>query len=562
MYESIPDVGDSTAAPHRHTRRTRRGRGRRQVARLAAGLTAGALLLAGCAQVDDGAGDSAGGSTIIVGTTDKVVNLDPAGAYDNGSTVVHTQVYPYVLTTPYNSPDPVPDIAESAEFTAPKDYTVKIKPGLKWANGHALDANDVKFTFDRMLTINDPNGPASLLGNLDSTEVVDDTTVVFHLKSENDQTWPQILTSPAGPIVDDEVFSADAITPAADIVAAKAFGGQYQIDSYEENSLISYTPNPNYVGALGAAANAGVQAKYYADSANLKLDVQEGNIDVAFRSLTPTDVEDLSKQDSVQIVEGPGGELRYIVFNFDTMPYGAKASDADPAKALAVRQAMADVVDRQAISDQVYKGTYTPVYSHVPSGLTGAIEPLKSLYGDGSGAPDVAKAKDALAKAGVSTPVAIKLQYNPDHYGESSGDEYALVKSQLESSGLFTVDLQATEWVTYNTDSKKDAYPVYQLGWFPDYSDADNYLTPFFVDGGFLNNHYNNDDVEKLIAAQVAEPDAAKRSDLIGQIQQQTAADLPTLPLLQGNQVAVAGTSVTGIVLDASFRFRYAPITK
>ena len=560
MYESIPDAGGPAPASPRPPRRSRGGR--RRVIRIAAGATAGALLLAGCAQVDDGAGDSTGGSTLIAGTTDKVVNLDPAGAYDNGSTVVHTQVYPYLLTTPYNSPDPVPDIAESAEFTAPKDYTVKLKPDLTWANGNTLDANDVKFTFDRMVAINDPNGPASLLGNLDSTEVTDDTTVVFHLKSENDQTWPQILTSPAGPIVDDEVFSAGAITPAADIVAAKAFGGQYQIDSYEENSLIAYTPNPNYVGALGEAANAGVQAKYYADSANLKLDVQEGNIDVAFRSLSPTDVEDLGTQDDVQIIEGPDGELRYIVFNFDTMPYGAKASEADPAKALAVRQAMADVVDRQAISDQVYKGTYTPVYSHVPSGLTGAIEPLKDLYGDGSGGPDVAKATEVLTEAGVDTPVAIQLQYNPDHYGESSGDEYALVKSQLESSGLFTVDLQATEWVTYNTASKEDAYPVYQLGWFPDYSDADNYLTPFFVDGGFLANHYNNDEVERLIAAQVAEPDPAKRTDLIEQIQQQTAADLPTLPLLQGNQVAVAGTGVSGIVLDASFRFRYAPITK
>ena len=48
------------------------------------------------------------------------------------------------------------------------------------------------------------------------------------------------------------------------------------------------------------------------------------------------------------------------------MPFGAKTSDADPKKALAVRQAMADLVDRKAIADQVYKGTYTPLYSYVP----------------------------------------------------------------------------------------------------------------------------------------------------------------------------------------------------
>ena len=54
------------------------------------------------------------------------------------------------------------------------------------------------------------------------------------------------------------------------------------------------------------------------------------------------------------------------------MPFGAKTAEADPAKALAVRQAIADLVDRQAIADQVYKGTYTPLYSYVPDGLTGA----------------------------------------------------------------------------------------------------------------------------------------------------------------------------------------------
>ena len=109
--------------------------------------------------------------------------------------------------------------------------------------------------------------------------------------------------------------------------------------------------------------------KYYSDSNNLKLDVQQGNIDVASRSLTPTDIASLKTDSKVTVNVGPGGELRYIVFNFDTMPFGAKAADANPAKALAVRQAMADSVDRQAIAEQVYKGTYLPVYSYVPTGF-------------------------------------------------------------------------------------------------------------------------------------------------------------------------------------------------
>ena len=103
-----------------------------------------------------------------------------------------------------------------------------------------------------------------------------------------------------------------------------------------------------------------MNVKYYADESNLKLDVASNAIDVAFRSLSATDIADLRTNNKVKVVDGPGGEIRYIVFNFNTMPYGAKASDADPKKALAVRQAMADLVDRKAIADQVYKGTYTP----------------------------------------------------------------------------------------------------------------------------------------------------------------------------------------------------------
>ncbi len=110
------------------------------------------------------------------------------------------QVFPFLLNTPLGSPDVEPDIAESAEFTSPTEYTVVLKEGLTFANGNELTSSDVKFTFDRMQAIFESgadggNGPGSLLYNLESTEATDELTVVFHLKSENDQVFPQILSS-------------------------------------------------------------------------------------------------------------------------------------------------------------------------------------------------------------------------------------------------------------------------------------------------------------------------------------------------------------------------------
>ena len=527
------------------------------------GLAVAALVLSGCAAGGSTTPGKSGGP-LTIGTTDKVTTLDPAGSYDAGSFSVQTQVFPFLMNSKFGTSDVEPDIAVSAEFTTPTQYTVVLKPNLKWANGHALTSSDVKFSFDRQLAIAADNGPSSLLYNLESTAAVDDTTVVFTLKAGNDQIFPQILSSPAGVLVDEESFSATAVTPDADIVSAKAFAGQYMLSSYDFNNLLSYKAYDGYQGLLGPAKTDVINVKYYTDASNLKLDVQEGKIDVAWRSLSATDIDDLRGNNKVKVVDGPGGEIRYITFNFNTQPFGATTAAADPVKALAVRAAVADVVDRKELADQVYKGTYTPLYSYVPAGLTGATESLKGLYGDGSGGPDIKKAAADLAAAGVQTPIALNLQYNADHYGPGSSDEYALIKSQLDSSGLFKISLQSTEWVQYSKDRTADVYPAYQLGWFPDYSDADNYLSPFFAEGNFLKNHYNDAEVTALIQKQAVTNDPTERTALIKEIQDKVAAQLSTVPLLQGAQVAITGTGVTGTqdTLDASFKFRYGALAK
>jgi peptide/nickel transport system substrate-binding protein len=105
-------------------------------------------------------------------------------------------------------------------------------------------------------------------------------------------------------------------------------------------------------------------------------------------------------------------------------------------------------------------------------------------------------------------------------------------------------------------------YPAYQLGWFPDYSDADNYLTPFFLENNFLGNHFSDAETEELILGQAVETDPDTRTQMIEDIQARVAELLSTVPLLQGAQVAVAGTDVEGVLLDASFKFRFAPLTK
>lgn len=528
----------------------------------------GAVLLAstalvGMALTACGSGKSSdAGAGMIVGTTDKVVSIDPAGSYDNGSLNVQTQVYQYLLNFPEGSTTLTPDAASKCDFTQPTEYTCTIKDGLKFANGHALTASDVAFSYNRVVKIASPNGPASLLGAMKSVEAKDDKTVVFTLNAPNDQTFPQILVTSAGPIVDEQTYPADKVLDDDAAVKANGFSGPYTIAKYTKNQLAEFKAYPDYQGTYGKPKAKQVTMKYYAKPENLKLDIKSGDIDVAFRSLTPTDIEDLGKSKGVKVYTGAGGELRYIVFNLKTMP----GDDND--QKLAIRKAVASSVDRSELSTQVYKDTFTPAYSMVPQGQVGATEPFKDMYGE---KPDKAKAAKFLTDAGVKAPVTIKLQYNPDHYGSSSDQEYNAVKRQLESTGLFKIDLQSTEWTTYQNESKQDAYPVFQLGWFPDFPDADNYLSPFLSTGNFTKSHYNepksswsDPTMTKLLDEQRTDGDKASRAAKLGEVQNRLAEEIPFLPLLTGSQVAVARDNIKGVdkTLDPSFKFRFTSLSK
>uniref|UniRef100_UPI002FC9ACF2 ABC transporter substrate-binding protein n=1 Tax=Aeromicrobium sp. TaxID=1871063 RepID=UPI002FC9ACF2 len=125
---------------------------RRGTAIVAASTLAG-ITLAACGQSKDDGGDS--GSGIVVGTTDKVVSIDPAGSYDNGSLNVQTQVYQYLLNFPAGSTEPTPDAAEKCDFDTPTTYVCTMKDGLKFANGNELTASDVAFSFTRIGKIAD-----------------------------------------------------------------------------------------------------------------------------------------------------------------------------------------------------------------------------------------------------------------------------------------------------------------------------------------------------------------------------------------------------------------------
>jgi peptide/nickel transport system substrate-binding protein len=180
------------------------------------------------------------------------------------------------------------------------------------------------------------------------------------------------------------------------------------------------------------------------------------------------------------------------------------------------------------------------------------------------GEPNADAAKKLLADAGVKTPVELKIGYTPTHYGPNAVDEATELAAQLNESGLFKATTDSAEWEEYQTLYKEGAYDLFILGWYPDILDADNYLSPFIRDGGFYANNYSNPEVNKLLDQELAETDEAKRNEIIGQLQDIVAEDVPLVPSWNGQNVAVAVDGMEGVeaTLDPTYIFRFWGISK
>ncbi len=505
--------------------------------------------LAACGGSNGGSGGS--GDTIVVGTTDQIEAtkdepspLDPAAAYDIGEWNVLGNVFQTLLSYPRSGTQPVPDAASKCWFTdkAGETFRCDLKDGLEFSNGDKLTAADVKYSVDRQLGIQDPNGPSSLLDNVDKVETLGDSSVVFSLKTP-DATFPFKLATPAAAIVDSKVYPKDKTYSGYRLTGS----GPYSLASWKAGDEAVFNRNPHYKGAF-TLSNSKIVLRFFKTSNAMVASLKSGGIDVMNRTMTPAEIARFqdSTSEKINLVEAPGAEIRYLVFNM-----------TDPTvKNLAVRKAVAQVIDRQALVRDVYARTSQPLYSMVPQGIVGHTNSFFNLYGD----PSPAAARSTLQKAKVSTPVTLNLTYTTDHYGESTAAEFTELKQQLESSGLFKVTIKGVPWSVFRPDAVKGAYSVYGMGWFPDFPDPDNYLAPFFGKDNFLGNSYDNSVIDnKIIPSERLIANRGATSADFGSAQQQIAENIPFLPLWQGKQYLAANSQITGTewALNASSQMQF-----
>ena len=423
---------------------------------------------------------SASSAIVIDGTTDTVTNIDPAGNYDFGSGTVDYQIFNRLLESGPGSLGPHPALATKCAFKGNlKTFACTLRKGVKFSNGDAFTSADVKFSFDRVIKIKDPSGISSLLDNLKSTTTSGAYGVVFHLKHAQ-STWPNILTTGAGQIVDHNVYPADKILANT---SQQVGTGPYMLATYTPGQQAVLKPNPNFWGPK--PANGGVIINYYSKSSTMKLALEKGEIDMAFETSPRPSSSRSARRRGITVHKGLAASIRYLVMDANRAPtdnLGGAAGDRLPVPAADDRVARLPQPGAAALLD----GPGRPARPHrrVQDDVRRHAE-----QGEGGGRPEGGRRLDAGQRS--------TLWYTPSHYGDASADEYAEIQRALNGSGLFKVTLKTAEWAQYvNTLGKTKG--LFQLGWFPDYVDAEDYLQPFYPKGQFLSNGYSSPKMDAL----------------------------------------------------------------
>jgi len=498
--------------------------------------------------------------TLIVGTTDSVATtLDPANAYDYfGDNMINNLGAPLVDLQPGNATHFVPALATDWNVSADGlTWTFNLRQGVKFGDGSCcFNASTVKYTFDREIGINDPNGPIVGVGYgtiINQTEVASTYQVIFH------------LNTPFAPFLALLPFAGSyMVTPATapfheevNYTAGNARGsyptdfGPYVLSEWDrvggKDTEMKLDANPYYWNASGGYPKTQhIIIKFYSDATALALAASNGEVDIAYRQLRSSDIVSFESNPSVTVWKGTGQFIQYMVFNTAIKPFN------DPR----VRRAIAAAINRTAITQTVFLGQAVPLYSMVPIGMFSHQDVFK-LYGDAN----YTYTRQVLQALGYSStnPLVVDLWYESSGHYPQSSDLVAVLKSSLEASGVIQVNLHNTDWSTFiGSNVPAGNMPVYILGWYADYIDPNDYTYNFIGPGGsWLNDGYNSTQANAVIAQALASRNETQRALLYGEAQQILVQDVPMVPLYQSSGFAVTKPTVGGVVLDFTLIFRY-----
>lgn len=487
--------------------------------------------------------------TIVVGTSDKITELSPENSYDYWTWHVFQQTAEALVQFKPGTSEIVGQLAESWEVSSDGlTYTFKLRRGVTFTDGTPFDAAAVKASLERVLRLNGPQGGVGLIANIRKVDIVDATTVRITLKAR-DATFLARMTHGVAPA---HIYSPKS-TPANEFARGRFAGtGPYRLAQHVPDQRTVYEAYRGYWGSPPKSRR--VITVFFADASALAAAVEAGQIDVGYHTFNPQDINRLQRSARVNVIRGPSLSVRYLVFNVTAKPF-------DDVR---VRRAIAFAVDRDRIVRNVFGGLNSALYSMVPPGLwshTGTF-PRRDLN----------QARSLLREAGYNAGNRLRLTlwFSPTHYGNTEADVAAVVKTALEETGVITVEVKSEEWGAYTKSFSEGDFGLFFLGWFPDFVDPDNFLSPWLIEapeglGTFLNKATSaqdkqyNSQFQSLLTRAKQTADRAERTRLYQQGQQLLAESAILVPLWTNNvQVgyAIAQKNVKGVVISPDSTFR------
>lgn len=509
----------------------------------AVGLLAGCTVTSNPGAPTNPSGTGGGGSlgkvqtnanTLRYALTAEATTLDPA-LVEDGTTIDLLQGVFEGLVKWDEKNKIVPGMAEKWEVSPDgKTYTFHIRHGVKFHNGREMNADDVKYSFERACSpetksttapvyLKDIVGVSDRLSNkqgvseISGIKVVDPYTVTITIDSAKPY-WLGNMTYAAGYVVCKEEIARAGGT----VSEISAIGtGPFKLAEFKSNYRVVLAANPDYYG--GRPKLDYIERPVLID-ANLRLNNYEADkLDIV--DLSPRDLDRINADPKLKpdLKPFPRAATWYLGLNQDAAgsPFGKRD----------VRQAFAMAIDKNEIIRVALKGQADIANAIVPPGMdnyTPKINPLPF---------DPAKAKALLAKAGYPDGKGfptLTLSYRQDM--PWVGDTAQIVRSQLQANLGISVQLRAMEWGQFLKERAAKTLAFTHLRWGADYLDPQNFLSVLLHTSKRVNgvdDHpengvgYNNPEFDRLCDQADVEQDVTKRMALYAQAEQIAIDDAP-----------------------------------
>jgi len=510
--------------------------------------------------------------TLVEGfAIDDIISMDPAESFELSAAEVISNTYDQLVRLDLSDTTKVVgDLAESWKVSDDGlTYTFKLKPGLKFASGNPITAEDLVWSFERMVKLD--KSPAFLLNQFglngenvtEKVKAADATTFVLTV---NQAYAPSFVLNvmAASPIsaVDKKVVlpHAKALKVDATNKYDSDFGngwlktnfagsGPFKLREWRANEVVVLDRNDNFYGEKAKLAR--VVYRHMKESAGQRLALAAGDIDVA-RNLEPGDLEAVSKNPMLAATSAPKGTVFYISFN-QKNPNLAKPE---------VREALKYLIDYNAIGSTLIKGIGEIHQAFLPKGVLGASDanPYKL---------DVAKARELLAKAGLKDGFSVTMDVRNTQPVTGIAEAF----QQTAAQAGVKISIIPGDGKQTLTKYRARNHDIYIGQWGSDYWDPNSNAETFTANpdnadtGKTKTLAWRNAwDVPELTArtkAALLEKDGAKRAERYNELQKVVLETGPFALIFQQTEVAGLRKELKGFKLGPTFDSNFvAPISK